>query len=517
MTVKSIRMATLATVLALGCSAGSEPEAPGSVDVYLAVTGIPTDTTPHAVVVTAGFSELSSRRVPYQGGNTRVTGIPAGSHSIRVETAEATCWVTSPNPQELTIVARETVQASFALSCFGPPARVYNRVEQGARAFSDRFIVEPDGTVRLQFLAPGHPIGEIRGFWSRSGFEYRLSFALDEWATGAVHGDCLSIRFSPRLSLSDYEDGEFCAAPGPAYSYGKWTTRAPLPEARVQAGVTSLDGIVYVAGGTSGGRWNADILAYDPAVDRWRRVGVLPKPVLNPAMAAVGDRIYIVGGFGNHQFWNPSAYLQVFDPATGNVVAGPPSPTARSGASAVALDGKLHVLGGDLGLDPIGGSPSDAHEVFDPSTGAWTSRAPLPIWFWRHDAVALDRKIHIVDGATHLTYDTDLDSWTSRTPGGSARYGAAAALLGRDLYLIGGSDPRGWADPSGEPALTREVSRLDLVTYRWTRLTDMPTSRSGFGVAVAGGSIYLVGGHGHSFGPPYDLGSVLERFTPVPR
>jgi hypothetical protein len=50
-------------------------------------------------------------------------------------------------------------------------------------------------------------------------------------------------------------------------------------------------------------------------------------------------------------------------------------PTARGGLTAPALDGRLHVTGGeDLGS----GKRFAEHEVYDPAAGAWATAEPLP-------------------------------------------------------------------------------------------------------------------------------------------
>jgi N-acetylneuraminic acid mutarotase len=50
-------------------------------------------------------------------------------------------------------------------------------------------------------------------------------------------------------------------------------------------------------------------------------------------------------------------------------------PTARGGLTAAALDGRLHVAGGE-DLDP--GATFAEHEVYDPATDSWTAAAPMP-------------------------------------------------------------------------------------------------------------------------------------------
>jgi Kelch motif len=50
-------------------------------------------------------------------------------------------------------------------------------------------------------------------------------------------------------------------------------------------------------------------------------------------------------------------------------------PTARGGLTAAALDGRLHVAGGE---DLDTGATFAEHEVYDPAINRWATAAPMP-------------------------------------------------------------------------------------------------------------------------------------------
>ena len=50
-----------------------------------------------------------------------------------------------------------------------------------------------------------------------------------------------------------------------------------------------------------------------------------------------------------------------------------PLPAPRAEVAAVALDGKLHALGGS-----VNGTAGPYHDEYDPATDTWRARAPLP-------------------------------------------------------------------------------------------------------------------------------------------
>ena len=171
---------------------------------------------------------------------------------------------------------------------------------------------------------------------------------------------------------------------------GTWHPLPPMPEGRAYTqGVTAQDALFVVGGRKSGqvctscfrlrrveGLWRWDVL---PDL-RWAR-GV-------PALAAVGARIYAIGGGS----WTTGAFLpedtpldEVLDLA--DLDQGwrdiPPCPgRRRAGACAASVGGKVYVFGGAYswmeGVQRRTLRLGDAW-CFDPDEGTWDERAPLPV------------------------------------------------------------------------------------------------------------------------------------------
>ncbi len=299
-----------------------------------------------------------------------------------------------------------------------------------------------------------------------------------------------------------------------------WTSAAPMPEARWQLAAASLEGVVYVAGGVvdHGSGWEAlnDILAYDPSRDSWRTVGRLLEAVRAPAMVALNNLIYIIGGCRDNPF-EPITAVQIFDPVTGIVERGPPLPYGRCASAAVVLDGRIHDIGG-VNLwdpsDPLFGDAWDAaHHVYDPVAGAWSSAAPLPFVRGDHGATVLDGKIYVQGGLGDVlqVYDPAADSWsTFNAPKG--RFGVASIAFEGRMYEFGGSEYQSLC--CGGPIPSRTVDRFDPVTGTWALLPSMPTARTGLAAAVVGGAAYVIGGS--LTGGASSAVSVVERYT-LPR
>ena len=67
--------------------------------------------------------------------------------------------------------------------------------------------------------------------------------------------------------------GALLAAAAFAQGTGRWTTGAPMPSARTEVAVAEVGGKIYVVGGFGGER---ELEIYDPAADRWSRGAVHP-------------------------------------------------------------------------------------------------------------------------------------------------------------------------------------------------------------------------------------------------
>jgi outer membrane protein assembly factor BamB len=124
----------------------------------------------------------------------------------------------------------------------------------------------------------------------------------------------------------------------------------------------------------------------------YRTVATLPVPVRDPAVAALGGRIYVFGGLaltGPHA-GSPVSVIQAVDPArrTAAVVGHLPVPLA--GAAAVAVDGELFVAGGEssaagrqvagLGTTQLAGQPTARAGMSDAASPTRTDSA-----IWAYD------------------------------------------------------------------------------------------------------------------------------------
>lgn len=260
-----------------------------------------------------------------------------------------------------------------------------------------------------------------------------------------------------------------------------WQPLAPLPAARHHITFATAGEVIYAVGGFSGAfpNWRPEDTAwtYDPAGDVWSELPPLPVARGEHVMAAVNDQIYVIGGrvggspsaatFPEHR---DTARVDIYDVATGTWSRGIDAPTARNSAASAVIDGRIYVVGGRQYLEQEDGSAANVNlatlEVFDPATGLWSVRAPMPQAAGGHGAAAFDGKLYVIGGeqwvpekavfAESWVYDPATDEWDSLPDLSIPRHGVAAAVIEGRLFAIGGATETGAGDVTAHEVLTIE-------------------------------------------------------------
>lgn len=99
------------------------------------------------------------------------------------------------------------------------------------------------------------------------------------------------------------------------------------------------------------------------------------------------------------------------------------------------------------------------------------------------------------------------DRWEALPSLPTSRSGLAAAVLGGQVYVVGGEA----IDGSGETFADVEV--IDPASGQWSTVEPMPTARHGLGAVAVDGILYVLGG-----GPVAGLtvSGANERYVPEP-
>src|SRR5262245_12845221 len=79
-----------------------------------------------------------------------------------------------------------------------------------------------------------------------------------------------------------------------AQGTGRWTSGAAMPSERTEIAVAEVGGKIYVLGGFRG---ELELEIYDAAADRWARGAAIPRAVHHAAAVGLDGKIYLVGGY----------------------------------------------------------------------------------------------------------------------------------------------------------------------------------------------------------------------------
>jgi len=256
-----------------------------------------------------------------------------------------------------------------------------------------------------------------------------------------------------------------------------WTQRSSLGfdvPSRSYAGMTALNGKLYMAGGYSGGSSGnqKDVIEYDPQAKVFRKLKDLNQGGMGTLLFTAGDQLfaYDAGSWKKYDFQNDNWLAQghaPIVPGTGfvsndtiflmgkglsftqvysyNLVTG--KWTRRSDYPGSAKDGAMAFSIGSKGYFGGGSSANGLSRAFyeyDPATDIWTAKAPIPENLGGLVGVSVNGKAYAGLGGnpdpsdSWYEYDPIADSWSLKAAGMAVFY-SCAAVIDHDVYVFGGN------------------------------------------------------------------------------
>lgn len=206
-----------------------------------------------------------------------------------------------------------------------------------------------------------------------------------------------------------------------------WHTKCPMAVARNRVGVSVLDNMIYAVGGSAGGEQHKSAERYNPKTDRWEPIAHMNEVRMSAGVAVVNRLLYAVGGFDGKERLRS---VECFYPELNQWQMVEPMQEPRSGAGVAAMDGYIYAVGGFDGQNQL-----KSVERFDPRKQTWEYVSPMS----------------------------------------KARSGVGVAVSNNKLFALGGYD--------GSDFLSC-VEIYDPKSNTWSCETRMLCERSGHGVAV---------------------------------
>jgi N-acetylneuraminic acid mutarotase len=261
-----------------------------------------------------------------------------------------------------------------------------------------------------------------------------------------------------------------------------------------QVGAAVLGGRIWVAGGLTGpesATSNTEI--YDPARGTWVQGPPLPVPLHHAMMVRYRKRVWVIGGFepqGGVVEGTVSARVLYLNNTETAWVDGSPLHHARAAGAAVVVGNEIVVVGGrTAGTSPQEVAPT---EIFDGTS--WHDAAGIPVT-GDHLAAASDgRYVYVVGGrkleaaantAAVQRFDPSTGTWTQLPPVPSPVSDCGVAVVGRELIVVGGESVG---------TVFNTVRAFDLATSTWSTLPPLPAARHGEALTAIGNTLYAIDG-----------------------
>jgi N-acetylneuraminic acid mutarotase/glucose/arabinose dehydrogenase len=293
---------------------------------------------------------------------------------------------------------------------------------------------------------------------------------------------------------------------------GTWRTDLPTaPQAILDAGSATLDGKLYMVGGKTANTYLNNMYIYDPgdpinsADDTWTTGLNLPGPAVeNPAVAAVGGKLYVFGGstapfsgaVSNAAVYNPDTNPDpnITTPAWTSIA---PMPTARGAATAQVINGDIYVIGG---LNSSGASLNTV-EVYDPDTNTWSTAPSLQTRRDHPGSAVINNRLFVFGGRTRNAngsvenanlnsmeiYDPLTGQWSNGAPMPTGRRAMSVGIINDRIQVIGGG-----ATSGGSTFIQNE--EYNPFTNLWRTLPSIPTGRHGAAFGTIDNVNYVVAG-----------------------
>jgi len=217
-----------------------------------------------------------------------------------------------------------------------------------------------------------------------------------------------------------------------------------LPTTVTNAGAAAIGTKIYVVGGHN---WDTlevydTLQIFDTSTETWTYGAKVPRKILQPAVVAYGGKVYVFGGMD--EYYVPLNTTYVYNPATNTWQTKAPLPTATAYA-AVSLRGTtvIMVMGGFT--TRYYGSEQKVVQEYNPSTNTWTTQPSMNATRGGAGGINYGSKVFCLHGSGDGTYgqaDSEwfLTTWTNDIFGQQGLYTSAAGRYGDKIFSLGGFD-----------------------------------------------------------------------------
>lgn len=215
------------------------------------------------------------------------------------------------------------------------------------------------------------------------------------------------------------------------------------------------------------------ILATPSTENFWTAKTSMPQAIPGGKAVAVNGKIFVMGGSLNYEY----------DPATDNWTAKTPMPTPRQDFAIGAYGSRIYTIGGKYWINNAWVYYS-VNEVYDTANDSWEIKTPMPTDRGEVDANVVNGKIYMISGSNDASqaaevktvslneaYDIDNDSWILGKAIPYPVMDYASTAFENCIYVIGGETPS-----STNPSFSNKVQIYNCENDSWTFGASIPSA-----------------------------------------
>ncbi|MGW4486557.1 carboxypeptidase regulatory-like domain-containing protein [Amycolatopsis sp. NPDC004368] len=437
----------------------------------------------HVTGAALGGAAVDSLDRPGEGSTTRADGsywffsTATGSHPV---TASATNFV--PGTQQPVIAPDAVTPADFVLDA--------GQLQVTSAAVAETVAWQGQASASVKVRNTG-----------TAPVDVRLSPSAAAFTPAAAHGAPLQ-RIKGDFSTGPLLGHVKQAAPAdPLPASDAWQSVANYPTKIMDHGVASVNGKVYSFTGLNGSELTTKNFVYDPGTLAWTPIADLATPRENPAVAAIGTKIYVTGGWADGSI--PVTNTDVYDTVADTWTTGAPMPTATSAMGVAVAGGRIYAVGGCDG----GNCGVTRVQVYDPVANRWSAGPALPLPIGWTNCGTIAGSVYCAGGVsdfdpvkTAFKLDVETGTWSRVADLPVPMWGSASTVANGQLLLSGGI---------ADGALTNAGYAYDPRTNQWSALPNADET------LFRGGStcgFYRIGGSANASFNPTDHDLLLPGY-----
>lgn len=162
------------------------------------------------------------------------------------------------------------------------------------------------------------------------------------------------------------------------------------------------------------------------------------------------------------------------------------------------LPGRLCVIGGSTAVHDGDAQPLATLAMFDPATQSWEDLPPMITARGGLAAAVVGENVYVIGGQDHHgqylssmeVFNLSIRAWSVASPMVNARSDFAVSVLDGKVFAVGGRDENG---------VLNRAEVFDPCVGVWAALPSLDNSRCRHAAAVAQGKLYAIGGYDGMF------------------